>query len=359
MALGPPPSRIFSSSLRIWATRSASARMLDSKRSEAGSTLVARTLLMARAVDSVRSGMGNGLLEFWETTYYTSGLAVRRAGKRCALQSSFRGTNAKQFHTSPDVLLHSAGHIHDLCVDAPVTVGMARGSDGCGGAAPGVYPFHGRCGQLLGGVVDQLGSISRSCQSDGLVGAVRPIAAVDGARAEDSSPDILCGNGFPSQQSGDRRCDHVRDLASPQDLRRFSAGVRWQPRGSTKFSAWTASDAGHRLLVRDYRCLLRTALGRFNSLRISSCFGPRGEKATGADPCAVPFADDCGSRSLPNLSSSRPETGVREVIPAQSAVACADYDSTDDGARRDTQRYAFPAPGGRFGGVVELGPVAC
>src|ERR1017187_4957293 len=57
MALGPPPSQIFSSSLRIWATRSASARMLDSKRSEAGSTLVARTLLIAIAVDSVRSDM--------------------------------------------------------------------------------------------------------------------------------------------------------------------------------------------------------------------------------------------------------------------------------------------------------------
>ena len=39
MAFGPPPSRIFSSSLRTWATSSASARMLDSKRREAGVNL--------------------------------------------------------------------------------------------------------------------------------------------------------------------------------------------------------------------------------------------------------------------------------------------------------------------------------
>src|ERR1039457_5823017 len=53
-ALGPPPSRIFSSSLRTWATRSASARMLDSKRRELGSTLVGSTLLMERAEENRR-----------------------------------------------------------------------------------------------------------------------------------------------------------------------------------------------------------------------------------------------------------------------------------------------------------------
>ena len=69
MAFGPPPSRIFSSSLRTWATRSASARMLDSKRRELGSILVGRTLLMERAVESVRSLMRAD----FETTYYISG----------------------------------------------------------------------------------------------------------------------------------------------------------------------------------------------------------------------------------------------------------------------------------------------
>src|ERR1039458_10757705 len=80
MALAPPPSRIFSSSLRTRATSSASARMLDSKRRELGSTLVGRTLLMERAVDSIRSRMRAEL----ETTYYTSGRSTERrdlAGK--------------------------------------------------------------------------------------------------------------------------------------------------------------------------------------------------------------------------------------------------------------------------------------
>src|ERR1700688_3312241 len=57
MALAPPPSRIVSSSLRTWATRSARARMLDSNRRELGSIFVGRTLLMERAVESVRSRM--------------------------------------------------------------------------------------------------------------------------------------------------------------------------------------------------------------------------------------------------------------------------------------------------------------
>ena len=55
MAFGPPPSRIFSSSLRSCATRSARARIFDSKRSELGSTLVGRTLFTERAVESLRS----------------------------------------------------------------------------------------------------------------------------------------------------------------------------------------------------------------------------------------------------------------------------------------------------------------
>src|ERR1022692_3179839 len=98
MALAPPPSRIFSSSLRTWATRSARARMLDSKRSELGSTLVGRTLLIVRAVESIRSGMW---AEFGTTSKQLTipagrrrARAIRNAailntgrGKRRALQS--------------------------------------------------------------------------------------------------------------------------------------------------------------------------------------------------------------------------------------------------------------------------------
>src|ERR1700676_2715900 len=79
MALAPPPSRIFSSSLRTWATRSASARMLDSNRRELGSIFVERTLLMESAVESVRSGMRADFEVTCETTYYIS------ARKRLAL----------------------------------------------------------------------------------------------------------------------------------------------------------------------------------------------------------------------------------------------------------------------------------
>src|SRR5208282_6743690 len=79
MALAPPPSRMISSSLRTWATRSASARMLDSKRRELGSTLVERTLLMERAVESVRSRMRADFEATYETTYYISGAHRLRA----------------------------------------------------------------------------------------------------------------------------------------------------------------------------------------------------------------------------------------------------------------------------------------
>src|SRR4030081_401153 len=78
MALPPPPSRIFSSSLRTWATRSASARMFDSKRRELGSIFVERTLLMERAVESVRSRMRADFEATCETTYYISGVRAER-----------------------------------------------------------------------------------------------------------------------------------------------------------------------------------------------------------------------------------------------------------------------------------------
>src|ERR1700680_2033662 len=82
MALAPPPSRIFSSSLQTWATRSARARMLDSNRRELGSIFVERTLLMERAVESVRSRMRADFETICETTYYTSGVkdGARRFG---------------------------------------------------------------------------------------------------------------------------------------------------------------------------------------------------------------------------------------------------------------------------------------
>src|SRR5437588_58699 len=58
MALAPPPSRIFSSSLRIWETRSAMKRMLASKRAEVGSTFEgSRLACEVDVVDSLRSAM--------------------------------------------------------------------------------------------------------------------------------------------------------------------------------------------------------------------------------------------------------------------------------------------------------------
>src|SRR5271157_3430432 len=83
IASAPPPSRVFSSSLRTWATSSARARMLDSKRSELGSTPEVRTLFTVRAVEPVRSAMRAGS----ETTNYTSGGA---AGEAPALRSETR-----------------------------------------------------------------------------------------------------------------------------------------------------------------------------------------------------------------------------------------------------------------------------
>src|SRR5437879_12263041 len=62
MALGPPPSRIFSSSFRTCETRSAMKRMLASKRTDVGSTFEGNRLDVA--VDweaSLRSAMGRGL----------------------------------------------------------------------------------------------------------------------------------------------------------------------------------------------------------------------------------------------------------------------------------------------------------
>src|ERR1700731_4456532 len=57
MAFGPPPSRIFSSSLRTCETMSARKRMLASKRGEVASTRVSRTLELDGVLDSYRSAM--------------------------------------------------------------------------------------------------------------------------------------------------------------------------------------------------------------------------------------------------------------------------------------------------------------
>src|ERR1019366_9054917 len=91
MALAPPPSRIFSSSLRTWATRSASARMLDSKRRELGSALVGRTLLMERAVESVRSRMRT---ELETNLLYQRGEGRGAMIKGAAIRRAERGQEA-------------------------------------------------------------------------------------------------------------------------------------------------------------------------------------------------------------------------------------------------------------------------
>src|SRR5207245_11066277 len=58
MALAPPPSRIFSSSLRTCETRSARKRILASKRAEVGSTFEgSRLACEVDVVDSLRSAM--------------------------------------------------------------------------------------------------------------------------------------------------------------------------------------------------------------------------------------------------------------------------------------------------------------
>src|SRR6266550_189222 len=74
MAFGPPPSRIFSSSLRTCETRSAIKRMLASKRAEVGSTLEGNRLDVA--VDwetSLRSAMRSQM----QTNY---GIPAEQAG---------------------------------------------------------------------------------------------------------------------------------------------------------------------------------------------------------------------------------------------------------------------------------------
>src|SRR5438067_1672165 len=65
IALGPPPSRIFSSSLWTCDMRSARKRILASKRAEVASTRVSRVFATCRVADSVRSAIGEEL----ETVY--------------------------------------------------------------------------------------------------------------------------------------------------------------------------------------------------------------------------------------------------------------------------------------------------
>src|ERR1700716_2591620 len=105
MGLAPPPSRIFSSSLRTWATRSARARMLDSKRRELGSIFVERTLLMESAVESVCSRMRADFETTCETTYYIS------ARKRLALTLQSENVWEAQI---PSRLADCAGNDRDI-----------------------------------------------------------------------------------------------------------------------------------------------------------------------------------------------------------------------------------------------------
>src|SRR5579862_4763258 len=58
IAFCPPPSRIFSSSLRMWETKSARKRILASNRGEVGSIRDSRTPEVDDEEDSTRLGMG-------------------------------------------------------------------------------------------------------------------------------------------------------------------------------------------------------------------------------------------------------------------------------------------------------------
>src|SRR5208337_3924527 len=92
MAFWPPPSRIFSSSLRTCETRSARKRMLASKRGVVGSTRVASTLEPSNGLGSTRSAMG----EESETTYRISvqhegaNGSIRRTGAETPRKTSHR-----------------------------------------------------------------------------------------------------------------------------------------------------------------------------------------------------------------------------------------------------------------------------
>src|SRR5579872_6691361 len=70
MALGPPPSEIFSSSLRRRVTSSAMARMFFSNRCEVGSMVVRSRLSGASEAGLARSGMGRLRESFYATTTY-------------------------------------------------------------------------------------------------------------------------------------------------------------------------------------------------------------------------------------------------------------------------------------------------
>src|SRR5882762_10554413 len=93
VALAPPPSRIFSSSLRTCETRSAIKRMLASKRAEVGSTFEGKRL--EAAVDwetSLRCTMVRGL----ETDYGIS--AMRRGANAWKIRRSEEHTSELQSH---------------------------------------------------------------------------------------------------------------------------------------------------------------------------------------------------------------------------------------------------------------------
>src|SRR5208282_2250673 len=113
MALGPPPSQIFSASLRTCDMRSARKRMLASKRAEVGSIFVAITFAGEDEFteeDSLRSAMGrrSGLF-----TVYQGGGSTQR-GMACILDGQM--FLAKSLSRSP----HRLGHrIVDHCVNQP------------------------------------------------------------------------------------------------------------------------------------------------------------------------------------------------------------------------------------------------
>src|SRR5712671_5950479 len=97
IALGPPPSQIFSPSLRTCDIRSARNRMLASKRADVGSTFVARTFDGAEAFCvgvSLRSAMveGSGLFTVYQPSRHAQTelssrtiWSPRRNGSPCCL----------------------------------------------------------------------------------------------------------------------------------------------------------------------------------------------------------------------------------------------------------------------------------
>src|SRR5215475_9873268 len=87
IAFVPPPSQIFSASLRTWDIRSARKRIFASKRAEVGSTLVA-SRVPAGDPFAVRDSLRSAMVEEADCLRYTSLVESRNAAEHRFLRSA-------------------------------------------------------------------------------------------------------------------------------------------------------------------------------------------------------------------------------------------------------------------------------